>query len=324
MLASGAIFAGYTVVRMLSSGATGDVYLAQRPDLPGWQALKVLPSVQWADGEFRGRFHRETEIAASLYHPNVVGVHGRGEFDGQLWVALDYVDGRDAAQLMADRVPAVLPVGEVLAIITGAAVGLDFAHQHGMLHRDVRPANIVVTTPFAGEPRIMLTDFGLARPSGESAYAAPEEAADGGLDGRTDQYSLAATALHLFTGAPPAPDAGGLGGLPPELSRLGAALSQAMADEPADRFGSCREFAVALTECAGIPGGHSPDVAPVVPAPVEHPAVAWPELSDVVPQPIRAQPGSLCSETLLQSAVRWLTRRLEAFPVGRHALRWRG
>src|SRR3954447_24581433 len=117
---------------------------------------------------------------------------------------MDYVDGEDAAKLMANRFPAVLPVGEALAIVAAAAAGLDFAHERGILHRDVRPANILLTAAGAGEPRILLSAFGLARPPAESAYAAPEESNGTLLDGRADQYALSATALHLFTGSPTA------------------------------------------------------------------------------------------------------------------------
>lgn len=145
-LASGVTFAGYTVVRMLGCSAMGEVYLVQHPGFPGWQALKVLSPAMAADDEFRRRFQRETEVAARLFHPHILEVHDRGEFDGQLWIAMDYVDGIDATQHMADRFPAVLPVGEVLAIVTAVAGALDYAHQRGLLHRDVNPANVVLTS----------------------------------------------------------------------------------------------------------------------------------------------------------------------------------
>ncbi|MXI79240.1 protein kinase [Mycobacterium tuberculosis] len=161
-LASGVTFAGYTVVRMLGCSAMGEVYLVQHPGFPGWQALKVLSPAMAADDEFRRRFQRETEVAARLFHPHILEVHDRGEFDGQLWIAMDYVDGIDATQHMADRFPAVLPVGEVLAIVTAVAGALDYAHQRGLLHRDVNPANVVLTSQSAGDQRILLADFGIA------------------------------------------------------------------------------------------------------------------------------------------------------------------
>ncbi|OBK29673.1 serine/threonine protein kinase [Mycobacterium asiaticum] len=326
-LASGATFAGYTVVRMLSSSASGELYLAQRSELPGWQALKVLPFALWVDNEFRGRFHRETEIATSLYHPNIVEVHERGEHDGQLWIAADYVEGTDAAALMANRFPAVLPVGEVLAIVTAAASGLDFAHQRGLLHRDVRPANILLTTAGAGEPRILLSDFGLVRPPSESAYAALEELAAKSVDGRADQYALATTAMHLFTGAPPTnSNRAKLSDLRPDLAHLDAVLARALADDPAERFGNCREFATALAEQAGF-GGNSPEIveqrAPAFqPYALDYPAYGWPE----TPPPAQRGPAPVMPPrggTLLQSAAGSLARRLEAFSArGRPSRKW--
>src|SRR5208337_4753791 len=117
-LASGATFAGYIVARRLSSGATGAVYLVQDHRSAGWEALKVLSPAMSTDSEFRRRFHAETPIARNLYHPNIVQVHERGEFEGQLYIAMEYVEGTNAAQLMANRFPAVAPAGEVLAMVT--------------------------------------------------------------------------------------------------------------------------------------------------------------------------------------------------------------
>ena len=145
----------------------------------------------------------ETALVANVYHPHIVEVHARGEFDGRLWTAMDYVEGSSAAQLMAERFPAVSPAGEVLAIITAVASALDHAHHRGLLHRDVKPANILLTSPAAGEQRILLADFGIAPRGGTVGYAAPEQLTGAELDGRADQYALAATAFHLLTGAPP-------------------------------------------------------------------------------------------------------------------------
>lgn len=325
-LASGASFAGYTIVRMLSSSATGERYLVQRPDLPGWQTLKILPSALWADGEFRQRFLQETEAAVTLFHLNVVEVYGRGEFDGQLWVATDYLDGSDAAELMANRFPTVLPTEEVLALLGAAAAGLDFAHHRGLLHRDIRPANILLSTPGAGEPRILLSDFGLARPADELAYAAPEEVTEGQVDGRADQYALAATAIHLFTGAPPALNPRDpfspppqLGELRPDLARLDAVLARALARDRAKRFDSCREFVTALAECSGVldtsrTEAEGPAEAVGPPIGADYPAYLWPQTFDNRPQRFR-EPSSATAQgpttTMPQS-----TRRSEVPPVG--------
>jgi serine/threonine protein kinase, bacterial len=162
-LVSGTLFAGYTILRLLGSGGMGEVYLAQHPRLPRRDALKILPQAMTADSEFRERFSREADLAAALWHPNIVAVHDRGEFDGQLWIAMDYVEGTDAGQLMKAQYPAGMPVHDVCSIVTAVARALDYAHQRGLLHRDVKPANILLTEPEDSERRILLADFGIAR-----------------------------------------------------------------------------------------------------------------------------------------------------------------
>jgi serine/threonine protein kinase, bacterial len=162
-LANGAVFAGYTILRLLGSGAMGEVYLAQHPRLPRRDALKVLPTAYTAAREYRERFNREADIAATLWHPHIVGVHDRGEFSGQLWISMDFVDGTDAACLLRERYPNGMPPQEVFEIVTAMASALDYAHQRDLLHRDVKPANILLARPESGEQRILLTDFGIAR-----------------------------------------------------------------------------------------------------------------------------------------------------------------
>jgi serine/threonine protein kinase, bacterial len=189
-LASGANFAGYTVARRLGSGVTGEVYLAQDPRAARWVALKVLSLAMSMDSDFRQRFLLETTTAANLCHPHIVEVHARGEFEGQLWVAMDYVEGNNAAQLMADGFPAISPTGEVLAIVTAVAGALDHAHERGMLHRDVKPANILLTRG-QGEQRILLADFGIARRLGD-----PIETAGSNLPAGTVGYAAPETSTH--------------------------------------------------------------------------------------------------------------------------------
>jgi serine/threonine-protein kinase len=107
-LNEGDVFAGYTIVRRLGSGGMGEVYLAQHPRLPRRDALKVLPATLTSDAEYRQRFSREADIAAELWHPHIVGIHDRGEFEGQLWLSMDYVEGTDAPlakRRRADRKP---------------------------------------------------------------------------------------------------------------------------------------------------------------------------------------------------------------------------
>ncbi len=278
-LTSGSTFAGYTIVRLLGRGGMSEVYLAQHPRLPRRDALKILPEPVTADSGFRERFHREAELAATLWHPNIVQVHDRGESDGQLWIAMDYVEGSDAAQLLKGRYPAGMPAHEACAIITAVAEALDYAHQRGLLHRDVKPANILLTDPTDGRRRILLADFGIARyhddvsgltdtnfTVGTVTYAAPEQLMGGEIDARADQYALAATAFHLLTGVPPYQHSNPVAvisqhltapqpkpsGWRPELTSLDGVFSRALAKNPGDRFERCHDFAAALTERAGM------------------------------------------------------------------------
>ena len=275
----GTTFAGYTILRLLGSGGMAEVYLAQHPRLPRRDALKVMSEAITADTDFRERFHREADVAATLWHPHIVGVHDRGEFEGHLWIAMDYVEGTDAGQLVKNRYPAGMPVQDVCAIVTAVGDALDYAHKRGLLHRDVKPANILLTEPEDGKRRILLADFGIARPIGDISgltatnftvgtlnYAAPEQLMGADIDGRADQYALAATAFHLLAGAPPfqhsnpiAVISQHLNAAPPklsdrrpELTHLDHVMSKALAKDPADRFERCRDFATALSERSGM------------------------------------------------------------------------
>lgn len=274
-LAEGDTFAGYTVVRPLGKGGMGEVYLVQHPRLPRYEALKILPAQFTVDREYRERFNREAEMVARLWHPNIVGLHDRGEFDGQLWITMDYVEGTDAGQLLRDRKGAGLPPDDVVRIVSGVADALDYAHQRELLHRDVKPSNILLAQDGQKYSRALLADFGIARwvqdssgltatdmTVGTVAYAAPEQLMGQALEGRADQYALAATAFHLLTGQPlfahdnPAvvisnhltaqPPA--IGERIPELSGLAPAFERALAKAPADRYETCTDFAEALAE----------------------------------------------------------------------------
>jgi serine/threonine-protein kinase len=189
-MSPGQTFAGYRIVRVLGSGGVGEVYLAEHPRLPRRDALKVLRADVSAERDYRARFNREANLASKLRHPHIVSVHDRGEFDGQLWIAMDYIDGTDAARIVRDHYPAGMPPDEAVEIITAVAGALDYAHKQGLLHRDVKPANIMLThvDDDDDEQRIPLTDFGIARNVGDIsgltatnmtvgtvAYAAPEQ-----------------------------------------------------------------------------------------------------------------------------------------------------
>lgn len=272
-LADGATFAGYSIVRLLGAGGMGEVYLAQHPRLPRRDALKVLPASVSADGEYRDRFNREADIAATLWQPHIVGVHDRGEYDGQLWISMDYVEGTDAARLLRERYPDGMPKSEVAKIIAAVAEALDYAHERNLLHRDVKPANILLANPESNDERILLADFGIARWAddvsgltatnmtvGTVSYAAPEQLMGQQLNGRADQYALAATAFHLLTGSPPFQHSNPavvisqhLSAPPPavgaqrqELAAIDPVLAKALAKDPSERFERCADFARAL------------------------------------------------------------------------------
>ncbi|MEU4838163.1 serine/threonine-protein kinase [Nocardia testacea] len=272
---AGMDFAGYRIERRLGSGGMGTVFLVRHPRLPRMDALKVLSPAHTGDAEFRSRFLREAEIAARLQHPNLVAVRDRGETDGVLWIAMQYVAGSDAAELVR-RSPAGLDVERVVSIVEQAARGLDEIHRGGMLHRDVKPANILVATPPAGPERVLVTDFGIARRlhDGTSAaetqgftatlaYAAPEQLNGDRTDHRADVYAFGCTLYQLLTGRVPFPRANPgavmyahlyeppprpsavAPGVPPGFDTV---VATAMAKNPADRYPSCGVLAAAARE----------------------------------------------------------------------------
>ncbi|MEE6138613.1 serine/threonine-protein kinase [Mycobacterium sp. 050128] len=272
-MANGASFAGYTILRPLGAGGMAEVYLALHPRLPRRDVIKVLAEAVTADSEFRERFNREADLAATLWHPHIVGVHDRGEFDGQLWISMDYVEGTDASRLVKERYSDGMPIGQVCAILDAVAGALDYAHDRGLLHRDVKPANILLTHPGDDDQRILLADFGVARHLGNIsgitetnvavgtvAYAAPEQLTGSNIDGRADQYALAATAFHLLTGAPPFQHANPIAVISqhlhedpprlsdyrPDLAYLDDVFFKALGKQPAQRFERCRAFAAAV------------------------------------------------------------------------------
>lgn len=319
-LETGATFAGYTVRRLLGSGGMGDVYLVQHPRLPRLDAMKVLRETASANDEFRIRFEREANIAAGLWHPHIVGLHDRGEFEGRLWITMDYVDGTDAAQLVKYEYPNGLPLELVVAIVKAMSSALDYAHQRGLLHRDIKPANILLSNIDTDERRILLSDFGIARQIGEVtgltsanlaigtvSYSAPEQLMGGEIDGRADQYALAATAYRLLTGQTPYQDTNQIAvisqhlsatppkasDLKPWLQPLNDVLITAMGKSPDDRFDSCTKFARAFERQAELVTESPtlnlrtaelrlPTVKPAEPAP---PVAETPSAPEVTPPP---------------------------------------
>ncbi len=301
------MFAGYTILRVLGSGGMGAVYLASHPRLPREDALKVLPADLTVDPEFRTRFLREADLAATLSHPHIVGIYDRGEDDGRFWISMDYIAGTDAGRLLSEHYPRGMPLEHVAAIATAVGSALDYAHHRGLLHRDVKPANILLTEPDGQPRRVFLADFGLARriddvsgltatnmTVGTVAYVAPEQLRGAPADGRADQYALAATMFHLLAGAPPydspipsvvirdhvsAPPPS-ISAHRPDLAALDHVFARALAKNPSERFGSCGEFAQHLEQSrsAGRPVPRHPtgdrggaDAVPANPSPDRRP-----------------------------------------------------
>ncbi len=283
VLAPGDEFVGYTIRKVLGRGGMGTVYLAKHPRLPRLTALKLLNRELYTDNEIRRRFEREADLAAQLDHPNIVTVYDRGAEDRQLWISMQFVPGADAS--IADV--NVLAPGRAVQIVAETAAALDFAHANRVLHRDVKPANILLAKAPIGQPeRVLLTDFGIAgmRDSDTTlssadtitatlAFAAPEQLTGAKLDHRGDQYSLACTLYWLLTGdspyAAPTPAAvinGHLTAPVPRLSRvrpglppaLDDVLARALAKDPVDRFASCTEFAAAARRALGNAGAPQP------------------------------------------------------------------
>ncbi len=278
MLNNGDVFAGFTVERLLGQGGMGSVYLARHPRLPRLTALKLLNRELYTDAEIRARFEREADLCAQLDHPGIVAVYDRGVEDDQLWICMQYVDGIDAAGVN----PLSLPIERAVQIIEGVASALDYAHDNGVMHRDVKPANILLARAVGGKgERVFLTDFGIARLREDSthltqagmftatlAYASPEQMTGAELDHRSDQYSLACALYWLLTGIGPfdsphptevirghlqlpvPPASARRAGLSPAMD---AVISRAMAKRPAERFRNCVEFAVAARIALSAP-----------------------------------------------------------------------
>ncbi|GGL38496.1 hypothetical protein GCM10011588_61370 [Nocardia jinanensis] len=321
MLNNGDVFAGFTVERLLGEGGMGAVYLARHPRLGKQTALKLLKPELFADAAIRTRFEREADLAAALDHPSIVTVYDRGVEGDHLWMCMQYIDGADAGTVN----PLALAPDKAVQITAGVADALDYAHGMGVLHRDVKPSNILLAraNPGQGE-RVFLTDFGLARLRAETvrltqtgmftatlAFASPEQMTGGEMDGRSDQYSLACALYWLLTGmapfdspnpadiihgnlqlAPP-PLAVKRRGLPPGLDPV---LAKAMAKNPAHRYRTCVEFATAAEQALTAPAPtqtYAPPVEASGPGTV-YPAAAtgYPAAPGPPPPPAGAPPGT--------------------------------
>jgi serine/threonine-protein kinase len=268
VLSAGSVVAGYTIETVVGRGGMGTVYRARNPSLPRSDALKVLSAELSQDPHFRARFEREAELAATLDHPNIVTVYSRGETDGQLWIAMQYVAGSDAdRELGQGRMSpqrAVHIIGEV-------AKALQYAHRRHLLHRDVKPANFLLAP---NDERVFLADFGIARALDEVvgltqtgmvmasvAYASPESLTGEPADHRSDIYSLGCSLYRMLTGRSPFARTGGMAAAaaahltepPPRATDLvpslptamDAVIATAMAKKPDERYQNAMDLAYA-------------------------------------------------------------------------------
>jgi protein kinase-like protein len=258
---------GYRIVEQLGRGGTSVVYRAEHVRLGRPAALKLL-SPGLGENDFAERFMRESRLAASLDHPAIVPVFDAGEEDGLLWIAMACVEGTDLKTLLAEE--GSLPPRRALAILGQVAAALDAAHARGLVHRDVKPANILV----GPGDRAFLSDFGVAKELssgghtrtgsfvGTIEYCAPEQIEGSTVDARTDVYALGCVLYEALTGVPPfrrPTEVAVLNahlreappklehGLPPELGRV---VQRALAKAPDERFESCGAFLAAARQAA--------------------------------------------------------------------------
>jgi serine/threonine-protein kinase len=298
-LSVGDTVSGYRIESILGRGGMAVVYLAEHDRLKRKVALKVLTPEIAADDTFRQRFIAESERLASVDHPNIIPIYEAGEDDDLLFIAMRYVETTDLKQLITDE--GGLDPGRAVSIITQVAGALDAAHAKGLVHRDVKPANILVAVGAGadGGDHAYLSDFGLTKRTQETSgltrtgffmgtidYIAPEQISGKGVDGRTDQYALACVLFECLSGGPPyrrEDDAAVLfshisepppsvSALRPELPpEIDAVIATGMAKEKEDRYPYCVALARAARH-ALMPRVATPPVGVAVPETVVAPS----------------------------------------------------
>jgi serine/threonine-protein kinase len=260
----------YVIKRKLGSGGMADVYLAEDQELGRRVALKLLNDRHAADDQFVERFRREAQSAAGLNHPNIVSIFDRGRAEGTYYIAMEYLDGRTLKELLVRNGPTPIPIAiDYARQILGA---LSFAHRNGIIHRDIKPHNIIV----GSDGRLKVTDFGIARSGasqmteagsivGTAQYLSPEQARGAPVDPRSDLYSLGIVLYEMLTGNVPF-----TGDTPVEIAMkhlsqipeppsklrpevphdLDAVVMRALSKEPDQRYGSTEEMDADLARVA--------------------------------------------------------------------------
>src|SRR6185312_8926470 len=287
----GQVFADrYELEELVGSGGMSSVYRARDRLLERKVAIKILHEHYSRDDDYVERFRREARAAAKLSHPNIVTVIDRGEAEGRQFIVFEYVDGQNLKQLVATR--GRLPVRDALELGIQIGRALAFAHAQGLVHRDVKPQNVLL-----GNGDVKVTDFGIARSLdvqagltqtgtvlGTSEYISPEQATARPFDARTDVYSLGAVVYELLAGQPPYsgdsfvavamqhvndPAPSITQARPDVPLRVDAALRRAMAKDPDDRFQSMDDFVAELGACLGALGEVDDDRTVIVAPKVE-------------------------------------------------------
>ncbi len=292
----GSRLAGYRLDEQIGRGGMAVVYRAYDTRLERAVAIKVLTPELARDEAFQQRFIRESRTAAAVDHPNIIPIFEAGEADGVLFIAMRFVQGSNVQELVETEGP--LPAARACHIITQVAAALEAAHSHGLVHRDVKPGNILLDAAGGGDHpgHAYLSDFGLSKRAlsvsaltstgqflGTLDYIAPEQIEARAVDGRTDEYALACSAYTMLTGQPPfvrdesiAVMWAQISATPPELTSrrpdlppaVNEVMAKALAKVPTDRYATCPEFAVALRRACGLDSsGTDPGQAGAVPYP---------------------------------------------------------
>src|SRR4051794_38321398 len=260
----------YRILRKLGAGGMANVYLAEDQELGRRVAIKILNDRHAHDEQFVERFRREAKNAAALSHPNIVSIYDRGQAEDTYYIAMEYLDGRSLKELIVSRGPA--PVGVAIDYARQILTALRFAHRNGIVHRDIKPHNVLVDD----EGRVKVTDFGIARAGasqmteagsiiGTAQYLSPEQARGAPVDQRSDLYSLGVVLYELLTGVVPF-----TGDTPVEIAMkhlsqvpeppskmrpqvphdLDAVVTRAIAKDPDQRYGSAEEMEADLARVA--------------------------------------------------------------------------
>ena len=293
--AAGDQVAGYRIGEQIGRGGMAVVYRAHDVRLDRWVALKILAPEIASDESFRQRFISESRAAAAVDHPHVIPVFEAGEADGVLFIAMRYVGGGDVRSLLRKTGP--MDATRTCTIVGQVASALDAAHASRLVHRDVKPANMLLgAVAGSGHPdHVYLSDFGLSKQAlatagltmagqflGTLDYIAPEQIEGRPVDGRADLYALACAAFEMLSGAPPFEREqkeallwAQLSEPPPPLTArradlptaADAVMAKALAKSPDDRFATCLDFATSLRAACGLesgPGGQVPPAPPRV------------------------------------------------------------